>query len=86
MKATGIVRAIDNLGRIVIPTELRKTLQINDKDPLEIYVDDDCIILKKYRPFCIFCGEGKDLTNYRGYNVCPKCIQRLCARAEEDRQ
>ncbi len=84
MKSTGIVRSIDKLGRIVIPTELRRTLDIQDKDPLEIYVDDKCIILKKYQPSCIFCDGMDNLMNYRGYNVCVKCIQKLGARAEED--
>ena len=77
MKSTGIVRPIDNLGRIVIPTELRKTLHINDKDPLEIFVDGNCIILKKYQPSCIFCGNAKDIIHYKGKNVCSDCAHEL---------
>ncbi len=82
MKSTGIVRPIDNLGRIVIPTELRKTLHINDKDPLEIYVDGNCIILKKYQPSCIFCDSLEDIMTYKGYNVCHRCMKKLGNLAE----
>ena len=60
MKATGIVRKIDELGRIVLPIELRRTLNIGIKDSLEIFVDGENIVLKQYRPCCIFCGEGND--------------------------
>lgn len=77
MKATGIVRKVDELGRIVLPIELRRTLNIAIKDALEIYVEGDEIILKKYEPACIFCGEGKDLTSYKGKNVCRHCRQSL---------
>ena len=54
MKATGIVRKVDELGRIVLPIELRRTLKIEIKDPLEIYVDGESIMLKKYQPACVF--------------------------------
>ena len=57
MKATGIVRKVDELGRIVLPIELRRTLNIDIRDPLEIYVDGESIMLKKYQPACIFCGS-----------------------------
>ena len=57
MKATGVVRKIDELGRIVLPVELRRTLNIGVKDSMEIFVDGDCIVLKQYRPCCIFCGD-----------------------------
>ena len=57
MKSTGIVRQMDHLGRVVLPIELRRTLDIHEKDALEIYVDEDSIILKKYEPACIFCGR-----------------------------
>jgi len=60
MKATGIVRKVDELGRIVLPIELRRTLGIDEKDPLEIYVDQEKIILKKYEPACVFCGNASD--------------------------
>lgn len=66
MKSTGIVRKVDELGRIVLPIELRRTLDIAEKDAIEIYVDGESIILKKYEPTCIFCGDGRNVENYRG--------------------
>jgi transcriptional pleiotropic regulator of transition state genes len=77
MKSTGVVRRVDELGRIVIPIELRRTLDIAEKDALEIYVDGEQIILKKYEPACIFCGDARDVTNYRGKNICKKCMTEL---------
>ena len=77
MKATGIVRKVDELGRIVLPIELRRTLDINIKDPLEIFVDDEYIILKKYTPACIFCGSATNVVNYKGRNICPECIAHM---------
>jgi transcriptional pleiotropic regulator of transition state genes len=77
MKATGIVRKVDELGRIVIPKELRKTMDINECDPMEIYTDGDQIILKKYEPTCIFCNEGKDVINYKGKNICTRCLDEM---------
>ena len=77
MTATGIVRKVDELGRIVLPIELRKTLGIQDKDPLEISVDEGCILLTKYQPSCVFCGETADVIPFRGKNVCPACRRAL---------
>jgi len=77
MKSTGIVRRVDELGRIVIPKELRGSLNIEEKDVLEIYVDGEQIILKKYQPGCIFCGEGRDVINYKGKNICEKCLKEM---------
>lgn len=77
MKATGIVRKVDELGRIVLPIELRRTLDINEKDALEIYVDSNQIILKKYEPSCIFCGEVNGVIDFKGKKVCSKCINSL---------
>jgi len=77
LKSTGIVRKVDELGRVVIPIELRRTLQIEEKDSLEIYVDGEHIILKKYEPACIFCGNAKDITVYKGKNICPACMNEL---------
>ena len=77
MKSTGVVRKVDELGRIVLPIELRRTLDIAEKDALEIYVDGDQIILKKYEPACIFCGDARDVINYRGKNICKKCLETL---------
>lgn len=74
MKATGIVRKVDELGRVVLPVELRRTLDIEEKDALEIFVDEETIILKKYEPACIFCGNAKEITNFKGKNICAHCI------------
>lgn len=63
MKSTGVVRKVDELGRIVIPIELRRTMGIEEKDALEIYVDNEKIILKKYEPACIFCGNAEEVIN-----------------------
>ena len=77
MKSTGIVRKIDELGRIVLPIELRRTLNIGDRDTVEIYVDSDCIVLRKYQPSCVFCGNDKGVVEYRGKIVCQNCIEAL---------
>lgn len=79
MKSTGIVRRVDELGRVVIPIELRRTLEIAEKDALEIYVDGEQIILKKYQPACIFCGNAKDVQNYKGKNICQSCLAEIKA-------
>ena len=77
MKSTGIVRRVDELGRIVLPIELRRTLNIGEKDSLEIYVDGSSIMLKKYQPACIFCDSAKDITLFKGKNVCAHCLKEL---------
>ena len=77
MKSTGIVRKVDELGRIVLPIELRRTLDIVEKDALEIYVDGSSIILKKYQPSCIFCGESRDIIRLKEKNICPDCMREL---------
>lgn len=77
MKSTGITRKIDELGRIVLPIELRKQMGIEQRDPMEIYVEDDMIILKKYESVCIFCGSTKSLTSYKGKHVCAACAKQL---------
>ncbi len=77
MKSTGIVRKVDELGRIVLPIELRRTLDIVEKDAIEIYVDGASIILKKYEPACIFCGDAKNVINYKGKNICAACMKEL---------
>ena len=81
MKSTGIVRKVDELGRIVLPIELRRTLDIAEKDSLEIYVDGASIVLKKYQPACIFCDDAKDVVSYKGKNICAKCLKELKERA-----
>ena len=77
MKSTGIVRKVDELGRIVLPIEMRRTLDIAEKDALEIYVEGTSVILKKYKPSCIFCDSTKNIVSFRGKNVCPKCLKEL---------
>ena len=77
MKSTGIVRRVDELGRIVLPVELRRTLNINEKDALEIYVDGGNVVLAKYEPSCVFCGSSVDVVNFKGKNVCPSCIKEM---------
>lgn len=77
MKSTGIVRKVDELGRIVLPIELRRTLDIDIKDSIEIYVENDAIILKKYEPTCIFCGSNNDLKTFNDKNVCYDCTKKL---------
>ncbi len=77
MKSTGIVRKVDELGRIVLPIELRRTLDISERDALEIYVDGASIILKKYQPACIFCDDAKDVVSYKGKNICANCLKEL---------
>ena len=77
MKSTGIVRKVDELGRIVLPIELRRMLDIADKDALEIYVDVDGIVLKKYAPACIFCGNANEIVNFRGKKICSECLAEL---------
>ena len=77
MKSTGIVRKVDELGPIVLPIELRRTLGIEEKDRIEIFVDGESIILRKYQPACIFCDNAKDIINYKGKNICPDCIRAM---------
>ena len=77
MKSTGIVRKVDELGRIVLPIELRRTLSIEEKDALEIYVDGESIILKKYEPACVFCSNAKDVIVFKNKNICSSCVSQL---------
>lgn len=77
MKSTGITRKIDELGRIVLPIELRRTLGIGEKDALEIYVEGNSVILKKYEPACIFCGSSTNVTEYMDKSICAACMSYL---------
>ncbi len=81
MKSTGIVRKIDNLGRVVLPIELRRIFDIDKEDPVEIFVDDNYIMLKKYQPACIFCNDAKDVVNFRGKNICVNCLEDMKTKA-----
>lgn len=84
MKSTGIVRRVDELGRVVIPIELRNKFGIAEKDPIEIYVDGSNIVLKKYEPNCVFCGNSKKLVEYNGKLVCDKCLSKLSTMKPEE--
>ena len=77
MKSTGIVRKMDDLGRIVLPIELRSKLEIGPKDPIEIFTDGDKIVLKKYQPCCILCSSTSDNVLINENRVCKKCIEKL---------
>ena len=77
MKSTGIVRKVDELGRIVLPIELRRTLDIAERDALEIFVSEDTIILKKYHPSCVFCDSTRGIVSFKGKNICSSCIASL---------
>ncbi|MCU7380825.1 AbrB/MazE/SpoVT family DNA-binding domain-containing protein [Clostridiales Family XIII bacterium ASD5510] len=73
MKCTGIVRRLDDLGRVVIPKELRRIMQIDEGDAIEIYTDADKLVLKKYEPGCVICGSMDNLVDFRGRPVCGMC-------------
>lgn len=77
MKATGIVRKIDDLGRIVLPMELRRVLGLEEGASLEIFTEEDTIVLRRYQPVCVFCGSRKDLVTYRRQCVCEDCRRAL---------
>ena len=77
MKSTGIVRKMDTLGRVVIPIELRRTLGIDIKDSIEIFVDKETIILKKYHPACFFCDNANDLVSFQGKSICHECLDKI---------
>ena len=77
MKTTGMIRQLDSLGRIVLPIELRRTLDINTKDMLEIMVDGNSVILRQFEPNCHFCGSSTGLSEYKGKNICKRCLKEL---------
>ena len=77
MKSTGIIRKVDDLGRIVLPIELRRTLDIAERDELEIYMENDQIILRKYEPACLFCGSDRKLVSYNGKHICRDCVKKM---------
>ncbi len=77
MKATGMVRRVDDLGRIVLPMELRRMMDIAVRDELEIFLDDERIILQKYEKTCVFCGSPKGLINYRSKSICQECLREI---------
>lgn len=76
MKPTGTIRRIDELGRIVLPMKLRKALGLEIRDPVEMFVDDNnCVLVKKYLPSCILCGDNSDVLSFKGRNVCKACLK-----------
>ena len=77
MKSTGIIRKVDELGRIVLPIELRRMLDIAERDELEIFVENERIVLQKYEPTCVFCTSSRGLTAFRGKNVCKECLAKI---------
>ena len=79
MKSTGVVRKVDELGRIVLPIEIRKMMDINVKDAVEIFTDNDRIVLQKYQPSCIFCNDADGVTYFNGKRVCQRCIDKIKA-------
>lgn len=79
---TGIIRHLDDLGRIVIPIEIRKRFSLSEKDPLEISVKDDIILLSKPQSVCVFCGRRSALQEHRGRSVCRSCISELASATE----
>jgi len=85
MKSTGVIRRVDELGRVVIPIELRTQFGISEKDPMEIYVEGSSIILKKYEPNCIFCGGTKKLIEFEGKLICNKCITNINKANNEEK-
>ena len=74
MKNTGIIRRLDNLGRIVLPIEMRRTLGIEPRGPLEMYTSEESVLLRKYSPACVFCGSTEGNIEYKGKRVCKECI------------
>ena len=83
MKSVGIVRMVDELGRIVIPVELRRKFGIDTGDSMEIYTEDNSIVLKKYEPSCIFCGDAKNIFQFGGKNICPNCAKAMMGYINE---
>ena len=77
MKATGIIRKVDELGRIVLPIEIRRTMDIVERDEIEIFMDGDQIILQKFQPSCVFCGSTRNLVAYEGKNLCAECVRKI---------
>ncbi len=85
MKSTGIIRGLDNMGRVVIPKEIRKFLDMTEGvDEFEIYMQDDCIVLKKHKPSCIFCSSEEDCIEFENQIICKACIERLHLKVKEN--
>ncbi|MDF1493957.1 AbrB/MazE/SpoVT family DNA-binding domain-containing protein [Caproiciproducens sp. CPB-2] len=79
MKSTGAIRYADTFGRVALPKKLRIKLKIKEQDPLEIYVENGRVVLKKYKPACVFCNSMHKLTTFRGYSICRECREKINA-------
>ena len=79
MKSTGVVRKVDELGRIVLPISIRQIMDINEKDALEIFTDENKIILQKYQPSCIFCNNADNIVFFNGKRICEECLAKIKA-------
>ena len=77
MKSTGVVRKVDELGRIVLPISIRQTMDIKEKDPLEIFTDDNRIILQKYHPACVFCNNADRVVYFNNQRICEDCLEKI---------
>ncbi len=77
MKSTGVVRKVDELGRIVLPISIRQIMDINEKDSLEIFTDENKIILQKYQPSCVFCNNVDDIVFFNNKRVCRTCLEKI---------
>ena len=77
MKSTGVVRKVDELGRVVIPISIRQTMDINEKDPLEIFIDENRIILQKYHPACVFCNNADRIVYFNNKRICQDCLEKI---------
>lgn len=77
MKSTGIIRKVDSLGRIVLPIELRRTMDIAESDEVEIYMENDRIILQKFEQACVFCGSSRGLISFQRKNLCQECLRKM---------
>ncbi len=77
MKSTGIVRKVDELGRIVLPKELRKSFDVKEKDALEVFTEDNTIVLRKYSPFCALCESMNNTVHFHGKLLCQDCLQTI---------
>ena len=86
MKATGIVRRVDELGRVVIPIEIRNKFGIAEKDPIEIYVEGTSIVLKKFEPNCVFCGSTKKLIQFKDKLICSKCSEKIAEEVQAEKK
>jgi len=81
MKSTGIIRKVDDLGRVVLPIEFRRVLDISERDELEIFLENDRIVMQKFEPVCVFCGRAQELVTFNRKNVCRACIQKMMEKS-----